>query len=513
MAPAASLSLDDLVSVILGTSPPDVPQLIAQLKKLDKAPSASAPGSSARRSDRDRDRAEGSSAGADGVAAEGAHAHVLEGRTKDGQDPLALLDPQANTVGFLYILNARLAASKPRLEVLVPYVQAWVDRCDVEQARLVPEQVYYLAQQLCVLSDHAGQPALPVQPLATLLARFPYEGYLTSLHPLFLRVIMGSGMYGAARELLMHDITDVDKQLYPVKYQDHLLYHYLGGTILALLGEYTRAAELLEICVSAPGPSVSLIQLDAYKKLVLVQLLAFSKTQPLPKYTTGAFSTAAKALCVPYTDYAAAFVTLDRARLAGAAEKGREAFEKDHNSGLVFLVEQSLRRRQIQKLTETYITLSLGEIATYVGHDAADEAQLKEVEREVREMIATKQIFATLSPSPSSPPLAATTVSFTDDPEPYLTPETVVRVTRAIETAQALERRWAGEAERMEESKDFVQKAWLAAATPAGTSAASGGFAGFGGGFSDEFDYAATGGSPGGGGEWGEGGGMGEDSE
>ena len=35
-------------------------------------------------------------------------------------------------------------------------------------------------------------------------------------------------------------------QLFPIRYQDHLLYHYLGGTILALLGDYTRAASLLE---------------------------------------------------------------------------------------------------------------------------------------------------------------------------------------------------------------------------------------------------------------------------
>ncbi|GAA5825812.1 hypothetical protein JCM3770_006345, partial [Rhodotorula araucariae] len=442
MAPAAGPSLDDLVSVIIGTPPADVPQLIAQLKKLDKAPSGPS-----RRAD--------PSTSADG----GADPHLLEGKTKDGHDPLALLDPAAHAVGFLYILNARLAASEPRLEELMPSVQAWMDNCDVEQARLVPEQVFYLAQQLCVLADHAGQPALPVQPLASLLARFPYPGFLTSLHPLFLRVIMGSGMYPAARELLMSDITDVDKQLYPVKYQDHLLYHYLGGTILALLGDYARAAELLEICVSAPGSGVSLIQLDAYKKLVLVQLLAFGRMQSLPKYTTGAFSSASKALCTAYTDYAAAFATHDRSRLAVAAEKGREVFEKDLNSGLVFLVEQSLRRRQIQKLTETYITLSLGEIAAYVGHDPADEAQVTELEREVRDMIATKQIFATLAPSSSAPALAAaTTVAFIDDPEPFLSPETVARVTRAIESAQALERRWAAEAERIEESKEFVHK-------------------------------------------------------
>lgn len=41
-------------------------------------------------------------------------------------------------------------------------------------------------------------------------------------------------------------------QVYSIKYQDHLLYHYLGGTILALLGDYPRAAELLEIVRRLP---------------------------------------------------------------------------------------------------------------------------------------------------------------------------------------------------------------------------------------------------------------------
>lgn len=73
--------------------------------------------------------------------------------------------------------------------------------------------------------------------------------------------------------------------------------------------------------------------------------------------------------------------------------------------------------------------------------------------------IAARQIFATLSPSPTSPSaLAATTVSFTDDPEPFLSAETAQRVTRAIEGAQALERQWAAEADRIEESREFATK-------------------------------------------------------
>ncbi|GAA5853546.1 hypothetical protein JCM9279_001309 [Rhodotorula babjevae] len=508
-AAAASTTLDDLVSFILATEPADVPQLITHLKKLDKArsTSATASGSASRSSaSASASTSTGTTSAApagDGAAPEGGS--ILEGKLQGGQDPLQVLDPARHAVGLLYILNARLAGAAGDLEALLRTVQVWVERADMDQARLVPEQVVFLANQLAQIGDATSQYAATVPALAVLVQRFPYQGYLTPLHSLFLRVVMASGMYRVARGVLMHDINDIDKQLYPVRYQDHLLYHYLGGTVLALLGDYARAAELLEICVSAPGSHVSLIQLDAYKKLILVQLVAFGKVQPLPKYTTSAFGQAAKALCAPYAEYATAFATLDSGRVALASLKGRETFEKDLNAGLVYVVERSLRSRQILDLTETYMTLSLGEIASHVGVNPTDEQGLEDVANELRHMIANRQIFATLSPpstSSSSAPtsttattLAATTVSFTDDPEPYLSPETVQRMTNAIERAQRLDGQWAWEADRVEASKEFATKAWSAAAAPLQAAASSSGLGagGFGGAdFVDDFD----GGSP-----------------
>lgn len=61
---------------------------------------------------------------------------------------------------------------------------------------------------------------------------------------------------------------------------------------------------------------------------------------------------------------------------------------QDHNLGLVLLVESSLRRRQILNLTETYITLSLGDIAAHVGADPSSEDELKAVEDEIKGMVS-----------------------------------------------------------------------------------------------------------------------------
>jgi hypothetical protein len=42
-------------------------------------------------------------------------------------------------------------------------------------------------------------------------------------------------------------------------YQDHLVYHYIGGIVLAVLRRYEEATEFFELCVSAPvaGPTVA----------------------------------------------------------------------------------------------------------------------------------------------------------------------------------------------------------------------------------------------------------------
>jgi COP9 signalosome complex subunit 3 len=178
--------------------------------------------------------------------------------------------------------------------------------------------------------------------------------------------------------------------------------------------------------------------------------------------------------------------------------------QQDLNLGLVSLCEDSLRRRQIQNLTETYLTLSLGAICSHVGMDAAAEKDLKEVETEIGEMVSplapgalssasspccrrlggsspcttaysltvllpssqvsNRQIYATLTPpaepssSSSSSARAETIVTFSDDPESYLSHETVARVTRAIENAQQLEKKWGHEANKLEASREFVQK-------------------------------------------------------
>ena len=82
---------------------------------------------------------------------------------------------------------------------------------------------------------------------------------------------------------------------------------------------------------------------------------------------------------------------------------------------------------------------------------------------EIVNQVSNGQLFATISTPATSDGLRAQDkiVRFEDDPEPYLSHETVERVTKAIQKAKGLDHAWSEEGERMEEGKEFVTKVCL----------------------------------------------------
>lgn len=53
--------------------------------------------------------------------------------------------------------------------------------------------------------------------------------------------------------MLAVSISQISTTLCPdLRYQDHLIYHYVGGIIFAALKQYADSAEFFELCASAP---------------------------------------------------------------------------------------------------------------------------------------------------------------------------------------------------------------------------------------------------------------------
>ncbi|SGZ24019.1 BQ5605_C023g09683 [Microbotryum silenes-dioicae] len=404
------------------------------------------------------------------------HTSIFESALQDGRDPLEVLDSLQHSAGYLFILNARLSVEGCDLDRMLPLLLEFSEKFDYEQLALVPDQVSYLVKTITnfVQSSPSHQATIALLlPLRLMVMRSSRPGHLTVLHPGFLDLCIKSRAYDFALDLLLTDTIDVDNTLGQVKYMDHLQYHYLGGA------------------VSAPGHSVSLVQIDAYKKLVILQLLTHGKTSPLPKYTAPNVHGAIKSRCAAYLDFATAYMKLDKSALMNLVAQHGPTFEEDLNSGLVKRCLASLRRRQIEKLTETYMTLSLGDLCQALGLDRNVEHDLLDVKQELSMMIDEKHIFGSITPADD---LASATVTFTDDSSLYTSHETLQRLAQSIATTQKMIAQSDARAKEIEKSKEFVTKAYAAAGNQASAMAGGHGMnlalmPSFGG----EFDYAEEG--------------------
>ena len=84
---------------------------------------------------------------------------------------------------------------------------------------------------------------------------------------------VSSRHFAAALPVLAHPITTIDASISDLHYNDNLVYHYAGGMAYAALRRWGEAQEFFEICACSPGLAAAAVQMEALKKLVLVQLI------------------------------------------------------------------------------------------------------------------------------------------------------------------------------------------------------------------------------------------------
>jgi COP9 signalosome complex subunit 3 len=97
-----------------------------------------------------------------------------------------------------------------------------------------------------------------------------------------------------------------------------------------------------------------------------------------------------------------------------------DVFKTDNNLGLAKQVIGSLYKRNIQRLTQTYLTLSLQDIADTVQLEGRKEAELH-----ILQMIKDGEIFASINQKDGM-------VSFQEDPEQYNTCDMTQRLNTEI---------------------------------------------------------------------------------
>ncbi|XP_062010306.1 COP9 signalosome complex subunit 3 [Rosa rugosa] len=337
------------------------------------------------------------------------------------------LDPSLHSLGYLYILEACTSAalSKEQASAVLLPTARFINSCDKEQIQLAPEKFVSVCRRFKDFVMQLEAPLRGVAPMLTAIRKIQSSSeHLTSLHPEFLVLCLLSKSYKAGLSILDEDIFEVDQP------KDLFLYCYYGGMICIGQKRFRKALELLHNVVTAPMSVINAIAVEAYKKYILVSLIHNGQfSTSLPKYTSSVAQRNLKNFCQPYIELANSYSTGKIAEFETVAQKHREKFDNDNNLGLVKQAISSMYKRNIQRLTQTYLTLSLQDIANSVQLNSAKEAEMH-----VLQMIQDGEIFATINQKDGM-------VSFLEDPEQYKTCQMIEHIDSSIQRIMALSRK------------------------------------------------------------------------
>eukprot|EP00963_Diacronema_lutheri_P007510 scaffold649_cov347-Pavlova_lutheri.AAC.149 len=321
-----------------------------------------------------------------------------------------LLHVQHKTLAWLYLLEAvaKNASQATYERMLVEKFQTFVGSCCHVQLKANPAKFSYVTRtytQTMVRIGCARQAILYLQ--AAVEKARPSEEHLTPQAVDLLQACAVSKCYSYGNRFLSQAVYEVDPGKTGCNASDVLLYFYYGA--LVLLGEkrFHEAKCLLRQAVGMPATVVSAIVVEAYKKFILVSLISEGVVDSLPKCTPTVVQRQLKGFAMEYIALADAYKRRQTQLLLGEVESHRSLFKKDGNFGLVKQCVSSFYRSNIQRLTKTYLTLSLKDIAK-----AAELSTEKEAEEYVLRMIDNKDIFAKIDQREGM-------VHFQEDPDNY----------------------------------------------------------------------------------------------
>ncbi|XP_041134009.1 COP9 signalosome complex subunit 3-like isoform X4 [Polyodon spathula] len=198
---------------------------------------------------------------------------------------------------------------------------------------------------------------------------------LTSIHADLCQLCLLSKFFKPVLQYLELDMMDICKENGAFDAKHFLCYYYYGGMIYTGLKNFERALYFYEQAITTPAMAVSHIMLEAYKKYILVSLILHGKVQQLPKYTSQIVGRFIKPLSNAYHELAQVYSTNNPAELRNLINKHNETFTRDNNMGLVKQCLSSLYKKNIQRLTKTFLTLSLQDMASRVQLSGSQEAE------------------------------------------------------------------------------------------------------------------------------------------
>ncbi|XP_023012393.2 COP9 signalosome subunit 3 [Leptinotarsa decemlineata] len=378
-----------------------------------------------------------------------------EGLLKNTQhldNVLETLDIQQHSLGILAVLRAKFSVIVNSPDNRFTLAQDFIQNCNGEQVRFAPDIFAELCHSLTNYLIDQRQPLQGVLLLKKAISKLRlFDSQLTSIHADLCQLCLVSKCFKPALEILNIDITGICQEInnpngphFDSKY--FLLYYYYGGMIYLAVRNYDRALYFFEVAITTPSQAVSHIMLEAFKKYILVSLLLQGKIQMIPKYASQVVPRFMKPLSQPYYELANAFTSNNTTELNLVLNKHSEIFARDHNLGLVKQVSSMLFKKNIQRLTKTFLTLSLSDVASRVGLSSPSEA-----ESHILQMIESQQIFATINQKDGM-------VVFRDEPDKYSGPAVLKGLEEQMALCMELDKQILAMDEEIQVNPQYVKK-------------------------------------------------------
>ncbi|KAK6128279.1 hypothetical protein DH2020_037977 [Rehmannia glutinosa] len=316
---------------------------------------------------------------------------------------------------------------KDQANELVISVARFINVCAAEQIRLAPEKCKHfisvckrLKDQVMLLED----PMRGVAPLLTAIHKLQLSTeQLTTLHPDFLLLCLLSKCYKKGLSILEDDIFEVTS--------------YDTASDFAL--------HVITLVVTAPMPIISAIAVEAYKNTFWCLSFILDSCPKESKKLLSVYSILLF-LVQPYLEFLNSYSTGKVSELETCVQRNKDKFESDKNLGLVKQVVASMYKRNIQRLTQTYLTLSLQDIANTVQLNSPKEAEMH-----VLQMIQEGEIYATINQKDGM-------VRFLEDPEQYKTCGMIERVDFSIQRIMMLSKKLTAMNELMSCDPSYLGK-------------------------------------------------------
>ncbi|KAH0632026.1 hypothetical protein JD844_020044 [Phrynosoma platyrhinos] len=314
---------------------------------------------------------------------------------------LGALDVQEHSLGVLAVLFVKFSMpSVPDFETLFSQVQLFISTCNGEHIRYATDTFAGLCHQLTNALVERKQ-------LYELSSDYVIIFKLISAlffnpAPERQQLCLLAKCFKPALPYLDVDMMDICKENGAYDAKHFLCYYYYGGMIYTGLKNFERALYFYE--------------------------------QPLSN---------------AYHELAQVYATNKPSELRNLVNKHSETFTRDNNMGLVKQCLSSLYKKNIQRLTKTFLTLSLQDMASRVQLSGPQEA-----EKYVLHMIEDGEIFASINQKDGM-------VCFHDNPEKYNNPAMLHNIDQEMLKCIELDERLKAMDQEITVNPQFVQKVSL----------------------------------------------------